>query len=265
LGAKPEIRLTVRTLWFEGESVMDLCGRSPKVHARIAGLMGLAVLASGSFSGLVASRLIVRDDVAATLSNITTSEALFRLGISGGFVMMIAWLLYALLLYRLLEPVQRLTGQIMLALVIASVPVYMLNQASQYAVLLSAPDKLLDQAKLFLELFRFGNLVGAIFFGLWLLPLGFLVLRSSFLPRLLGILLMIGSLGYLVLFVQAFHFPGSEGGLWSSPLLVVTHLSELALMLWLLIRGVNVEQWERAARNGNAQPALPADAAKPRG
>ena len=153
---------------------------------------------------------------------------------------MIAWLLYALLLYRLLEPVQRLTSLVMLGLVIASVPVYMLNQASLYAVLLSAPDKLFAQAKLFLELFRFGSLVASIFFGLWLLPLGFLVFRSGFLPKLLGVLLMIGSLGYLVQFVQAFHFPGSESGLWSSPLLVVTHLSELTLMLWLLVRGVNV-------------------------
>jgi hypothetical protein len=229
------------------DRLMDVYGGSPKVHARLAGMVGLAVLASGSFSGFVASRLIVREDVAATFSNITGSEALFRLGISSGLVMMIAWLLYAVLLYRLLEPVHRLTGLVMLSLVIASVPVYMLNQASQYAVLLLAPGKLSDQAKLFLELFRFGNLVASIFFGLWLLPLGFLVFRSGFLPRPLGVLLMIGSLGYLVLFVQAFHFPGSERGLWSSPLLIVTHLSELALMLWLLIRGVNVERWERAA------------------
>jgi hypothetical protein len=101
--------------------------------------------------------------------------------------------------------------------------------------------------KLVLDLHRLGNLIAGIFFGLWLFPLGLLVFRSGFFPRFLGILLMIGSPGYLVLFVQAFLFPGSERTLWTNPLLVLTHASELAMMLWLLIRGVNVEQWERCA------------------
>ena len=56
---------------------------------------------------------------------------------------------------------------------------------------------------------------------------------------------MVGSSGYVVLFVQAFLFPGSERTLWTNPLLVVTHVSELAMMLWLLIRGLNIEQWEK--------------------
>jgi len=114
-------------------------------------------------------------------------------------------------------------------------------------VLLSASDRLYGQVRLFLDLYQFGNLVAAIFFGLWLLPLGLLVFKSGFLPRLLGVLLMAGSPGYLVLFVQAFFLPGSERTPWTNPFLAVTHLSELALMLWLLIRGVNVDQWERRA------------------
>jgi hypothetical protein len=58
---------------------------------------------------------------------------------------------------------------------------------------------------------------------------------------------MVGSPGYLVLFVQAFFFPGSERTLWSNPFLMVTHLSELGLMLWLLIKDVKVGQWEKRA------------------
>ena len=98
-----------------------------------------------------------------------------------------------------------------------------------------------------MDLHRFGNLVAAIFFGLWLLPLGLLVFKSGFLPKFLGLLLMLGSLGYLVLFVQGFLFPGSEGTLWTNPFLIVTHLSEFALLLWLLIKGVSVERWETCA------------------
>lgn len=222
----------------------QLIGDSPLVHARVAGLVGVVVLASGSFAGFVGSRLIVPDDVVATSNNIVASESLFRLGIVGSLVMMVAWLFYALLLYRLLRSVDKASAMTMVGLVLASVPIYMLNQVNLFAVFLSASDQLQEQVELFLDLHRFGSLVAAIFFGLWLLPLGLLVVKSGFLPKLLGILLMFGSLGYLVLFVQGFLFPGSERTLWTNPFLMVTHLSELALLLWLSIKGVRVNRWE---------------------
>jgi len=223
----------------------ELIGASPLVHARVAGLVGVVTLATGSFTGFVGSRLLVRGDVVATSSNIVASECLFRLGLVSSLIMMIASMFYALLLYRLLRPVNKSHAMIMVALLFASVPIYMLNQVNQFAALLLASDQLYAQVQLFLELHRLGNLIAGIFFGLWLFPLGFLVFKSGFFPRVLGILLMIGSLGYLVLFVQAFLFPGSEGTLWTNPFLVVTHVSELSMMLWLLIRGVNVDQWKQ--------------------
>lgn len=222
----------------------ELIGVSPLIHARVTGLVGAVVLASGSFAGFVASRLIVRSDVVATADNIIASEFLYRLGVVSSLVMMIAWLFYALFLYRLLRPVNKNHATSMLALVLASVPIYMLNQINQFGALLSASNQMHEQVKLFLELQQFGTLVAAIFFGLWLMPLGLLVFKSRFLPRFLGVLLMVGSLGYLVLFVQAFFLPGSERTVWTNPFLVVTHLSELALLLWLVIKGVDVERWK---------------------
>lgn len=230
----------------------ELDGASPLVHARITGLVGVVMLASGSFAGFVGSRLVVRNDVVATSNNIVASESLFRLGIVSSLIMMIAFMFYALLLYRLLRAVHKGYAMAMVGLVVASVPIYMLNQITQFAALLLASDKLYEQVKLFLELHRFGNLIAGIFFGLWLLPLGLLVFKSGFFPRFLGILLMLGSLGYLVLFVQAFLFQGSEHTMWTNPLLVVTHASELAMMLWLLIRGVNVDQWGRRAAGSSS-------------
>ena len=220
---------------------------SPVRQARVAGLLGVITLASGSFAAAVASRLIVPDDLAATSRNVIASESLLRLGITANLVMMIAWMLYALMLYRILSAVNKHHAMVMLALVLSSVPIYMLNQVNLFAVLLAAEDQRPDQLKCFLDLYKFGNLIAVIFFGLWLLPLGLLVFKSGFLPKVLGILLMIGSLGYLVLFVRTFLFPGSQSSLWTNPLLVVTHVSELALMFWLLIRGVNVALWERLA------------------
>ena len=227
-----------------GTTRVDLLGGSPVFHARIAGLVGLLTLASGSFAGFAASRVLVRDDVAATAANLVASEGLFRAGVAGGLLMMVAFLFYGLLLYRLLRPVDGSVARTMLALVLASVPLYMLNQVHQYGAFLSASGGLEGQVELFLDVFRFGNLVAGIFFGLWLFPLGLLVYRSGFLPRVLGGALMVGTFGYLVLFVQAFLLPGTEGTLWSNPFLWATHLAELAFMLWLLVRGPDVGRWE---------------------
>lgn len=208
------------------------------------------MLASGSFAGFVASRLVVRGDSAATSNNIVASESLFRLGLVSSLIMMIAFLFYAMLLYTLLRPVNRTHAMIMVGLVLASVPIYMLNQVNQFAALPLASDQRYDQVKLFLDLHRLGNLIAGIFFGLWLFPLGLLVFESGFFPRFLGILLMFGSLGYLVLFAREFFFPGPERTLWSNPFLVVTHVSELAMMLWLLIKGLNVDRWNERAPGG---------------
>ncbi len=189
----------------------------------------------------------MRGDVVATSGNIVASEMLFRLGLVSSLIMMIASMFYALLLYRLLNPVNKSHAMVMVGLLWASAPIYMLNQVSLFATLLLASDHLYEQVKLFLDLHRLGNLIAGIFFGLWLFPLGFLVFKSGFFPRLLGILLMFGSLGYLILFVQAFLFPGSERTLWTNPILVATHVSEFAMMLWLLLRGLSVVRWEKRA------------------
>jgi hypothetical protein len=218
---------------------------SPVARARLAGLVGLVVLASGTFATSVGSKLVVRDDVATTAENLVGSPFLFRLGITSALVMMVAYLFYSLMLYELLHSVRPSHARAMLALVVASVPVFMLNQVNQFAMLLSASSQRLDRLELFLELGRLGSLIGAVFFGLWLLPLGLLVFRSGFLPRALGILLVCGSPGYVVLFVQGFLFPGSERTLWTNPFLVATHMAEAALLLWLLIRGVDVSALQR--------------------
>jgi hypothetical protein len=113
---------------------------SPLVQARVAGLAGVVMLACGSFAGVVGSRLVVRGDVVATSRNLVASTSLFRLGIVSGLVMMIAFLFYGLLLYRLPRPVDRGHALTMVGLVVASVPIYMLNQLNQYAALLLASE-----------------------------------------------------------------------------------------------------------------------------
>jgi Domain of unknown function (DUF4386) len=186
----------------------ELAGASPLVHARVAGLVAVVVLASGTFAGVVASKLVVRGDAAATARNFVASESLLRLGLVSSLIMMIAFILYALLLYRLLGRVNKSHAMIMVGLALASVPIYMLNQVNQFAALLLAEDQQYAQVKLFLDLHRLGNLIAGIFFGLWLFPLGLLVFRSRFFPRILGVLLMFRNSWLSGAFCSGVSLPG---------------------------------------------------------
>lgn len=217
--------------------------KSPKTVARLAGLIGVIVLASGSFAHSVNSKLIDYKDAIRTAENIIESESLFRLGFVSGLVMEIIFILYAILLFKLLKPVNKEYASLMVILALIPAPIFLINQLNQFAVLLLAKQEMLDHMMFFLEMHKHGGFIISIFFGLWLLPLGFLVFKSGYFPKVLGIFLMIGCFGYLINFAQGFLFPGAEATLWTNPALVVTHISELLMMLWLLIIGVNTKKW----------------------
>lgn len=99
---------------------------------------------------------------------------------------------------------------------------------------------------LFLNLHDTGSTIGGIFWGLWLVPYGLLVFKSGFLPRLIGVLLIIECFGFLIQSFAGFLWPNLEANLALLPAL--TSWAELFLPLWLLIKGVNVEQWEKRTR-----------------
>lgn len=216
---------------------------SPLFYARAVGILSVAALVFGSFPIFVESKLIVPGDAAATAGNLVASESLFRLGIVSMLLMNAVYLVAVLGWYRLLAPVSANLAALMLVLIGMSFPIAMLNELNKFAALRSALDQQPAQVMLFLDLHKHGLLIAGIFAGLWLFPLGLLVFRSGYLPKILGVLLMIGCLGYLIRFVQGFLFPGHEASIWTNPFVVVTHVAELAMMLWLLIKGVDVERW----------------------
>jgi len=227
--------------------------RSPLFYARFAGLLGLTILVFGSFAGFVHAKL-VSSDAETTAKNIAASMLLFRLGIVAGLIMYIVFIPYVLLLFRLLKPVNRNHALLMLLFAMVGVPIAMLNQVNQSAalVLLSGADylKVFEQDQIhaqmmmFLKLHSNGNLIAVIFWGLWLFPLGLLVFKSGYFPRVLGALLMIGCFGWLILFFQRFLFPDYEALAASR---FAAHIAELSWILWLLIKGINVDQWKKVA------------------
>ncbi|MEJ2287686.1 MAG: DUF4386 domain-containing protein [Deinococcales bacterium] len=223
--------------------------------ARTAGLLYLILAVCGGFAEFfVRQSLIVRGDAAATATNILAAQPLFRLGIVSELVGQVAFVLLVLALYRVLEPIGRFHARAMVAFVLVAVTITCLNMLNQFAALylLSGGNHLavfdagqLDALVLsFLDLHQAGYLIAQVFFGLWLLPLGYLIVRSGFIPRVIGVLLMIACFGYLTDVATFFLAPG-----FGVSVSEFTFVGELLLMIWLLVRGVDAAAWnERATR-----------------
>jgi hypothetical protein len=205
----------------------------------------------------VPSLLVVPGDAAATARNIIASEWLFRIGTVSHLIGQIIFIFLLLALYRLLRPVNKDNAVLMVVLALLGVPMAFLNEVNHLAVLLLlsgpdylgafTPDQLHAQAMLFLDNRQSGILVTQIFWGLWLLPLGYLVFKSGFLPKLLGILLIIGGCGYLFDSGAQLLFPSFD-----ATISQFTFVGEVLLPLWLLTRGVNVERWSSLAQHSAA-------------
>ena len=229
---------------------------STKKTARIAGLLYLVNGITGFFGiSYVPSRLIISGNAAATANNILASERLFRLGIVSELICAVEFVFLVWVLYRLLGAVNKTHASLMVILGVVFVPMILMNTLSEIAALillrgadfLSVFDKrqLEAMAMLFLDLHRYGYIVGWIL-GIWFIPLGVLVFRSGFLPRILGVLLIAACFGYLADSLTPLLLPGYEGVVGRIASILLT-LGEPALILWLLIRGAKDQPLKAAA------------------
>ena len=218
----------------------------PDKTARVAAALYLLMGVPAVFSLMyVPQRLIVPVSADATANNVTGHQMLFRLGIVAELAAAVFLILLVMALHRLLGHVNRNHARVMVGLVVASGAISFVNVLNSIAALtlfrgadyLAALDKPQQHAlgMLFLELHRQGIAVVGILWGLWLLPFGILVMRSGFLPRLLGILLILNCVGYVAASLTSLLFPSYANVI--SRVVMPTLLGELWIMLWLLIRG----------------------------
>lgn len=225
--------------------------------ARIAGAWYLLIAATAPFSLIyVPRRLIVPGDATATANNILGSEMLFRAGIVLELMAAVIFIFLALALYRLLSGVNKNHARLMVGLVLVSAAVGFLNVLNNIAALtlfrsadfLSVFEKpQLDAlAYLFLRLHDQGLVLDQIFWGLWLFPFGMLVMRSGFLPRILGVLLIISGFAFVADSFTSLLLP-SYARVVSQFILVPELVGELSIMFWLLIKGTKVQPLAAAA------------------
>ena len=221
-------------------------------QARIAGFLYLMYMViTIPADALGRSPLIVFGDAATTARNIMSSEWRFRIGITGDLVSAVFFLLAAWALYALLKPVNKDFAFLFLLLNLSGVAVYSINLLNQFAavLLLSGADTLkvfqADQlqslAMFFLNLHKNGYWIAQIFFGAWLFPLGYSVYKSGFLPKFLGVILMVHCVTWTTTSLLYFlYVPGYTA---------ITNISfplgfiaEFGLTLWLLIKGAREQK-----------------------
>ncbi len=226
-----------------------------KKAARVAGSLYLLASIPGVFCLLyIPSAFIVRGDATATANKILNSEFVFRIGILSELISYIGFIFVVRALYRLLNGVNKAHASLMATLMLVSIPISLLNVLNEIAALtlirgadfLSVFDKPQRDAlaMLFLNLHFQGFMVAQVFWGLWLIPFGVLVFKSGFLPRILGILLIIACFGYLANSLVAFGLLPADV---FSRIAGQLTICELPIILWLLIRGAKDQPLSESA------------------
>ncbi len=216
--------------------------------SRLAGLLYLIVVLTGIFSlAYVPSQITVHSDPLATISNMISSESLFRLGITSFMIEQVSFLLLPLVLFHLFRQINHTAAALMVALAVVSVPIALTSLAHRLDALslLTDPDfsntftadQLHGLASLSLQAYSNGLLITSFFWGLWLLPFGYLVFKSGFLPRLFGILLMLGCLGYMVNVFGELLVPRYSETSISNYAGLPAAIGEIGTCLWLLLIG----------------------------
>jgi len=227
--------------------VSDIADMTLRQAALIAGIAYLVAFVF-SLGNTRRDKLVVRGDAVATASNIVASESRFRVGIATWMVVLVAEVVVAWALYFFLKPVSEsfslLTAWLRLVYV-AVAALTAINLLSVPELLRSRdgsegfqPDQRNAQAMLFLRSYDFGLNVGFVFFGLHILGLGYLIVRSDYVPTVLGVLLIIASVGYLIDSFACF-LSSSYGNNEAHQLVfaIPAIISELSLTVWLLIWG----------------------------
>jgi len=223
-------------------------------YAKIAGVLYLLIaVLSGFVHFYVPAQLIVPGDATTTASKIMASAGLFRVGIGSELVILLSEIVVSVLLYALLKPVNKTLALVAAVSRLVMTAIHGVNLLNHFIVLLLlggasyltvfAPNQLQGLAMLFLDTYSHGFNIGIVFFTLHTLLLGYLIFQSGYFPKILGVLFLIASLGYLIDSFSYVLIANYKTG--PVYLALPIALAEIAFPLWLLIKGVNAERWEK--------------------
>lgn len=232
---------------------------SPRFQARVAGVFAWIGTTEG-FAFWVRSRLVVDGDAAATAHNILAHEMLYRWGFVGDVISVVAFIVYTLLLYDLFRPVSRRLSLLAAVSNLLGFPIQLAIGVFLLAplVVLEGPQSLSGAnvaqsqalALMFLNLYDYGYAICMVLFGLWNILTGYLIFRSTFLPRILGVLLAISGFYYQINNFATFLSPAIAARV--EPYVFLVGMAELLLATWLVVMGVNEQRWKEQASAAQA-------------
>ncbi|HMC76186.1 MAG TPA: DUF4386 domain-containing protein [Vicinamibacterales bacterium] len=230
---------------------------SPQLYARIGGALYLALIGLGIYLQLVMGRVIVSGDATATAANLVAMEAQWRLAVACELLALVCVTALAMIYFVLLRPVNRELNLLATFLRMVGIAVEVMATLSLATALFPlgsgeylaafTPDQLHAMAYLAIKAHGHGYAIALLFFGFTFLFHGRLIYRSGYLPTVLGLLIQIAGVAYLVNSFALFLAPSFQARIF--PLILApAFVAELSLCLWLLARGVNIEQWEARQR-----------------
>jgi hypothetical protein len=233
---------------------------SPQAYARLAGFFYLIVIVAGAIAEIfVRQQMVIPGNAPATAGNILAHEQLFRWGFVADLTAGLCVIPLIMLLYELLKVVNRRLALVALFFSLVGTAVQSTALLGHFAPLillkrghdLGVGQELLQaQTYMALQLQGIGYAVALVFFGGTMLTRGYLVIRSGFLPRVIGVLLMLAGGAYITNSFVDFVAPAIAG--YAIALLIVPGIAETSLCLWLLIKGVNVARWQEQRAGGAA-------------
>jgi hypothetical protein len=233
---------------------------SPKPLARIAGFLYLLVaIFSGFAFGYVLTKVYVAGDAATTAANVVANAGLVRMGVVADLFQATVWVFLAMTLYILLKHVHLSAARAMVTLVAVGAAIVCLNDVFQFESVRVATDGSYTAALgaagssalvlLLLEIHHYGFLVAQIFFGLWLVPLGYLAYKSAMFPKALGVALIVGGACYLVGLLAVFLVPDFAFGEKINVFVTIpSAVAEISMVLYLLVIGVKIPKQNRDER-----------------
>src|SRR5829696_7108262 len=233
-------------------------GTSPVVYARVAGFLLLFIVLIAPFSQLyVPSTLVVPGDATATANNIGTSGWVLHLGIVSDSLVFLIEIVLCVLLYILLRPVSRTLSLVAAFARLAMTVIQGINLLAYFAALLLlsgaayltvfGPAQLDALALLSLNAHQYGVYIWEVFFGFHLAVLGYLIFKSGYFPRILGLLMVFAALGYLTHSYGSWLYPNYAETL-ASVVGFTAVIGELPFFLWIAIKGVNVQRYNERAQ-----------------
>ncbi len=230
----------------------------PRLLARIAGALYVMITGCALFAYLyVRNQVIVADDMAQTAANFLAHEQLYRLGFSAAVIVVICNLPMGLVLFELLKVVNPRLALLALVFIIASATLEAVNLFNYIEPLFTFtlpeyarafdPEELQALARGPTRMFGYAFSVSLTFFGVYCVLIGFLIFRSNFFPRILGLLMIVAGVTYWINSFRLFLALPIPYIQW------ITLVAELSLALWLLVVGVNEAKWREQANQGNTQ------------